>query len=133
VSYAGENPYEGIDPNDEVAIEKARFNASLRDAQERRSILDAINLANGLQHEIAGETPGLILHYLRDMRDQAIQAMADLISKPGMEEKERIAAQLAVQPYAHLMQWLKTKVAVGRGARAEIHDLDDFLDGKVED
>lgn len=132
MSYAG-NVYEDVDPDDEVAMDKARFDAALKGAKERNTVLRAIHLANGLQHELAGETPGHILHYLRDMQEQAILAMQDLISDKTMTEEQRITARLQIQPYAHLMGWLKDKVAAARGATLSLEDLDRHLDGEVEE
>ena len=127
------NLYDGIDPDDAVAMEEVRFQAALKGAKERDTILKVISLANGLQHEVAGETPGYILHYLRDVQALAIKAMSDLIGGKTMTEEERIAARLLVQPYAHLMGWLKDKMASRDAAKVALDDLDRFLDGQVED
>lgn len=127
------NVYEGIDPDDSVAMEEVRFQAALKGAKERETILKTIHLANGVEYELAGETPGYILHYLRDVQAIAIEAMADLIGNKTMTEEQRVAARLLVQPYAHLMRWLKDRMATARGARVALDDLDRFLDGQVED
>ena len=134
MSYAGpDNVYDDVDPDDAIAMEEARFNASLKGAKERETVLKAIHRANELQREIAGETPGLILHYLRDMQIQAIEAMATLISDKTMTAEQITTARLHIQPYAHLMGWMKDYVATARGARFDLEDLDRHLDGQVED
>lgn len=133
MSYVGEGPYDGVDLNDPIAVDEVRLKTSLEGAGERESVLRAIHLANGLEREIAGETPGHILHYLRDMQEEAIDAMAKLIGDRAMTDEQRMAARLKIQPYAHLMHWLKDKIAMARGAKWSLEDLNRNLDGQPED
>lgn len=114
-------------PDDAAAFEEERFRRIMADQGERNAILRSIHLASGIEEEVAGNTPGFILHYLKDMQTQAVEAVAKMIASPSLSEEERLTAKLAVQPYAHLMIWLKEKVAMRRTDRARYEELEELI------
>lgn len=115
-------------PQDEIAFEQEEFQRQLAAHSERAMLIRAIHVANGIEQEVAGTTPGFILHYLKDMQQQAIDAIADMIASTSLTEAERIEAKLAVQPYAHLMHWLKDRVGMRRENMMKVEDLARALD-----
>lgn len=133
MSFAGESAFESVvDVNDPSAFERKRFDDALKGAQERRTVLDAISLAHGLTREVSGDVPGYILHYLRDMQNEAVEAMANLISAKTMTEEQRVTARLQIQPYAHLMGWMKDRIIALEGAKVNLEDMNLQFDGPPE-
>jgi hypothetical protein len=124
------NFFDGIDPDDEIGMQDARLQSALRENSRRQAALDAIHMAHGIEHEVTGDAPGYILHYLRDMREQAVNAMSQLVKGAAMSEEARLAAKLQIQPYAHLMHWVDEKLATGREKQKELDDIDRLMAGE---
>lgn len=118
-----------IDPDDAILAEAA-YQRALELARQRNTMLEAIHLGNNIQRELAGDIPGVLNQYLKDMQERAIVATSKLVSNPLMTEEDRIATQLLIQPYAHLMHWIKDRVTIGRDARDALADLDQHLEGE---
>lgn len=122
-----------VDDADEVRLGELRFQQTLADLQERNMLLRAIHVATGIEQEVAGETPGFILHYLKDMQTQAIEAVAVLIGRVSMSESERLEAKLKVEPYANLMHWLRGKSATTRSLNVNLEELEKLISGTHPD